>query len=229
MGEFRKNQIVASLLEGKLTFPPASLDQAGKYVDDDYDPKDILYPVSSDASQSLAVMASKAGKSFVLHGPPGTGKSQTITNIIANALKDGKRVLFVAQKMAALEVVERKLDVMGIGSFCLELHSNKGRKKAVLDQLERSLKITKIRKSEDYEKKSAEVKMRKAELNSVVDRLYEADGSGYSIYELIAENSKLKTEAKYVPLPQILIFRHQSQSCLVYQAGQFGQLCRRTL
>lgn len=201
MGEFRKNQIVASLLEGKLTFPPASLDQAGKYVDDDYDPKDILYPVSSDASQSLAVMASKAGKSFVLHGPPGTGKSQTITNIIANALKDGKRVLFVAQKMAALEVVERKLDVMGIGSFCLELHSNKGRKKAVLDQLERSLKITKIRKSEDYEKKSAEVKMRKAELNSVVDRLYEADGSGYSIYELIAENSKLKTEAKYVPLP----------------------------
>ena len=66
-----------------------------------------------------------AGESFVLHGPPGTGKSQTITNMIANALYNGKSVLFVAEKMAALSVVQRRLEKIGLGPFCLEMHSNK--------------------------------------------------------------------------------------------------------
>lgn len=63
--------------------------------------------------------------SFVLHGPPGTGKSQTITAMIANALTKEKTVLFVAEKMAALEVVQKRLAALGIQDFCLEIHSNK--------------------------------------------------------------------------------------------------------
>ncbi len=72
---------------------------------------------------------------LVIQGPPGTGKSQTITNIVANALAAGKRVLFLAEKLAALEVVKRRLDQAGLGDFCLELHSDKASSKTVIDSL----------------------------------------------------------------------------------------------
>ncbi|MCZ4238094.1 AAA family ATPase, partial [Staphylococcus equorum] len=77
----------------------------------------------------------------VIQGPPGTGKSQTIANIIAAAIGDGKRVLFVAEKMAALEVVKRRLDATGVGDACLELHSNKANKRALLDELRRTWEL----------------------------------------------------------------------------------------
>ena len=67
-----------------------------------------------------AVMEAGQGHSFILYGPPGTGKSQTITNLIANALFQGKRVLFVAEKMAALNVVQKRLEKINLGPFCLE-------------------------------------------------------------------------------------------------------------
>ena len=76
-----------------------------------------------------AVASALTGRSFVLQGPPGTGKSQTITNLIAAELARGKTVLFVAKKMAALEVVKRRLNGVGLGDFCLELHSHKSNKK----------------------------------------------------------------------------------------------------
>ena len=83
--------------------------------------EDLVLPLPSDATQRAAVALSERGTSFVLHGPPGTGKSQTITNMIAHALEAGKSVLFVAGKRAAIEVVKRRLDEIGIGDFCLEL------------------------------------------------------------------------------------------------------------
>ena len=75
------------------------------------------------------------GSNLVVQGPPGTGKSQTITNIIANALAVGKRVLFLAEKQAALEVVKRRLDRAKLGDFCLELHSDKVSPKTVVASL----------------------------------------------------------------------------------------------
>lgn len=90
----------------------------------------------ADASQRSAMQAVVDGRDLALKGPPGTGKSQTITNIIAGALHDKKRVLFVAEKMAALDVVKKRLDDAGLGGFCLELHSTKARKKDVLRVLE---------------------------------------------------------------------------------------------
>ena len=79
-------------------------------------------PVPADASQVAAVGEATAGRTFVLEGPPGTGKSQTITNLLARAIADGRRVLFVAEKRAALDVVTRRLDAIGLGPFCLDLH-----------------------------------------------------------------------------------------------------------
>ena len=81
-----------------------------------------VLPVGADGSQIEAVRWATAGRSFVLEGPPGTGKSQTITNVIANSLAKGKRVLFVAEKQAALEVVKRRLESVGLGAYCLDLH-----------------------------------------------------------------------------------------------------------
>jgi hypothetical protein len=79
-------------------------------------------PIPVDGPQLEAVSWAEAGRSFVLEGPPGTGKSQTITNLIANALAAGQTVLFVAEKQAALDVVRRRLDKIGLGDLCLDLH-----------------------------------------------------------------------------------------------------------
>lgn len=198
--EFSKNKVVRSLMAGELVEPMDSIELSEEFIDEVEANSNIIYPMSSDASQSLAVMAATEGKSFVLHGPPGTGKSQTITNIIANALLQDKRVLFVAQKMAALEVVERRLNSIGIGAFCLELHSNKSRKKAVLDQLEQSMKIQRIPKNTAFEKEKEELAARKAELNEIVKRLHGVDDSGYSIYDLITEYSNVKDYPKFLEL-----------------------------
>jgi very-short-patch-repair endonuclease len=96
----------------------------------------------ADSSQHSALIDVSEGKSLVIQGPPGTGKSQTITNIIAAAMNEGKRVLFVAEKMAALKVVKDRLDSFGLGVFCLEVHSNKTRKTAVLKSLEERLNLS---------------------------------------------------------------------------------------
>ena len=88
--------------------------------------------VDADSSQIEAIEMAKTGKSFVLQGPPGTGKSQTITNIIAECLSDGKKVLFVSEKLAALNVVYDKLKQAGLAEFCLQLHSHKANKKDVI-------------------------------------------------------------------------------------------------
>ncbi|WP_043364531.1 DUF3320 domain-containing protein [Belnapia sp. F-4-1] len=101
-------------------------------------PVDMLHIVDSDSSQTLAVHDARQGRNLVIQGPPGTGKSQTISNIIASAVADGRTVLFVAEKMAALEVVKRRLDMAGVGDACLELHSNKANKRSVLDELRRT-------------------------------------------------------------------------------------------
>ncbi|MEO6833493.1 MAG: DUF4011 domain-containing protein, partial [Chitinophagaceae bacterium] len=131
-----KNKIVASLVSGKLEWQVAP--EQPRDLDIAFSPSSIALPISTDSSQLEAVISSSEGKSFVLHGPPGTGKSQTITNIIANALYAGKKVLFVAAKKAALDVVESRLNSIGLGPFCLELHSNKAKKTSVIEQLKQA-------------------------------------------------------------------------------------------
>ncbi len=101
--------------------------------------EEVQLVLDSDSSQTEAVLAAKSGVSLVIQGPPGTGKSQTITNIISQALADNKKVLFVAEKMAALDVVKRRLDNCHIGDSVLELHSHKANKKSVLSSLEHTL------------------------------------------------------------------------------------------
>jgi very-short-patch-repair endonuclease len=95
----------------------------------------------ADSSQHQAIIDVMRGKNLVIKGPPGTGKSQTIANIIAATLAKGKSVLFVAEKAAALDVVKKRLDEAGLGDFCFELHSTKAKKIEVLNNLERRMNL----------------------------------------------------------------------------------------
>ncbi len=104
---------------------------------------EVGHVVDADSSQTMAIQEVRRGANLVIQGPPGTGKSQTISNFIAGAVLDGKKVLFVAEKMAALEVVKRRLDAIGLGPICLEMHSNKVQKRAVLDELGRTMQLGK--------------------------------------------------------------------------------------
>ena len=106
-------------------------------------PGDSHLVVNADSSQHYAVELSRRGVSFCLQGPPGGGKSQTITNIIAQALADGKKVLFVAEKMAALDVVHRRLRDVGLGEFTLALHSHRANRKSILAEISQPLQLEK--------------------------------------------------------------------------------------
>lgn len=101
--------------------------------------KDQFHVLDTDSSQLAVLEAARGGRSLVLQGPPGTGKSQTISNLIAQSVADGKKVLFVSEKMAALEVVKKRLARAGLEDLCLELHSHKTKRKDVVEQLARSL------------------------------------------------------------------------------------------
>lgn len=118
---------------------PAFADDAD--VDAEIPPERADHVVELDGSQALAVEAARRGADLVIQGPPGTGKSQVITAIVAQAVLDGKRVLFVAEKLAALEVVQRRLARVGLGAACLELHSEKPSRRAVLDELRATLAL----------------------------------------------------------------------------------------
>jgi hypothetical protein len=108
-------------------------------LDDVLPPEKLFHVVDADASQAKVIEEVRSGRNLVVQGPPGTGKSQTITNIIAAAAKEGKRVLFLAEKMAALSVVHNRLVKVGLRDVCLELHSRSAVKKTVLGELARTL------------------------------------------------------------------------------------------
>ncbi len=104
-----------------------------------FKPEDLKHVLDADSSQTLAIETTRAGRNLVIHGPPGTGKSQTIANVIASAAHDGRTVLFIAEKMVALEVVHRRLRDAGLGPLCLELHSRAANKRTVAEELARTL------------------------------------------------------------------------------------------
>lgn len=184
LGELTRNRVVNHLINGAGTpylNPPDDIRPSE--LDDRFHPRDVFCPRSADSSQLAAIMAAAAGHDFVLEGPPGTGKSQTITNIIANCLAHGKRVLFVAEKRAALDVVHRRLREEGLEPFCLELHSNKIGKADVLAQFDRTLKFVAGDGAIDWEHRTAELERLRASLNAYTRVLHRPAPCGLSAYD----------------------------------------------
>ena len=181
IGEFSKNEIIKAFLDNSVW--TGMVEENVK--EDEARPETTLTPLPADASQWAAIALSQTGKSFVLHGPPGTGKSQTITNIIANALFDNKRVLFVAEKQAALSVVKKRLDSLGLGEFCLELHSNKTNKTEVLQKLSSTLALAGEKESVSLMDKAEAISALRSDLSEPLVALHKKRRLGVSVYEAL--------------------------------------------
>ena len=150
--------------------------------------------VDADSSQMEAIELAKSGKSFVLQGPPGTGKSQTITNIIAECLYDGKKVLFVSEKLAALNVVYDKLRKAGLEDFCLELHSHKSSKRTVIDNLCQTLHADASSVSSEAETEISEKIRTQKQLDEYAYELHRKHaGVNLCLYQLFEKYSRLRT------------------------------------
>lgn len=129
---------------------------------------DIPLIYDCDSSQHSALIDALTGRHLVIEGPPGTGKSQTITNLIAAAISQGKKVLFISEKLAALQVVKERLERVGLGDFCLELHSNKTNKKRVIDDIARR-KAKSYREPPGLEEQLKALEEKKTALKSYVE------------------------------------------------------------
>ena len=145
-------------------------------IDQKLDFRNLYHVMDSDPSQIAIIEDVKNGRNLVVEGPPGTGKSQTIANLIAEVLATGRTVLFVSEKMAALEVVKGRLDKVGLGDFCLELHSRKSKKKEVLKELERSISRQPA-KREIKEAEYTQLESLRSELNGYAKSLREPIGA----------------------------------------------------
>ncbi len=140
--------------------------------------------VDADSSQIEAIKMAKSGESFVLQGPPGTGKSQTITNIIAECLSDGKKVLFVSEKLAALNVVYDKLKQAGLAEFCLQLHSYKANKKDVVKDIYHTVEKKKSAISSKADTEIAFKERAIRQLDDYATELHKQRPIGKSLYQL---------------------------------------------
>ncbi len=184
------NSLVEGLLlggfesESSLSAPEENLDERFP------DPRELGHILDADVSQTQVIAAVREGRNLVVQGPPGTGKSQTIANIIAVAAKDGKRVLFVAEKRAALDVVHARLEKCDLGPLCLELHSHKAVRRHVYDDLKRTLELGPPLAVDEHH--YGRVRAVRDELNRLSALLHAVDDvSGQTPYRVIGRLSVL--------------------------------------
>jgi hypothetical protein len=191
----RENAIVRHLIET----PTCSFNDGIPFLeprelDRKFSPAKVFTPLSADSSQLAAALDVAAGKNFVLRGPPGTGKSQTIANIIAQCVAEKKTVLFVSQKTAALEVVQRRLRDIGLGNHILEIHSAKAQKSLVLNQLKNAWHSRALSSPSNWTEATEELEATRSELNRLVSALHLVRSNGLTAYQgfgtIVAKRSR---------------------------------------
>jgi len=152
------------------------------------DPKDSFLVRDADGSQLACIEAVKRGGNLVLHGPPGTGKSQTITNVIAELVASGRTVLFVSEKMAALEVVHNRLREAALDDFCLELHDPQAKKREIVEQLDEALSMRLDARTSFAQEDFQRLGERRDQLNAYVHSLHEVrQPIGTTAFKVLAE------------------------------------------
>lgn len=189
------------------------LDKNQKYFNSNYIDKklsynDMYHVLDADSSQIAVIEDVKAGFNLVVEGPPGTGKSQTIVNLIAELMVSGKTVLFVSEKMAALEVVKNRLNSIGLGKFALQLHSNKAKRKQLLKELQRDVNNRKNYDLSSINQIIRRLESLRAELDEYLEivhrKNYSVDMSPFELYGIkeIANDHFSKIN-KIIPLVEI--------------------------
>ena len=187
--------------------------------------------LDADPSQIAAIEDAKNGANLVVEGPPGTGKSQTIANCIAELMAEGKTVLFVSEKMAALEVVKNRLDGVGLGDYCLELHSNKTSKRAFLDGLQKTIIHADPPAEVDLQKEYDELDALKGQLNRYAGALSARIGNEtLNVYDLfmLREGSRRHFERHNRKLTMVELDRPREWECgtLRELENAFAELCQ---
>ena len=200
----RESELARRLMDGQVPDPTGS--QApkdeilkGRHQGGQLDnvAADLVCPLEADSSQLQAVASARAGTSYVMIGPPGTGKSQTIANIIADTLSQGRTVLFVAEKRAALEVVQRRLKSVGLGDFCLDLFSAKSNKAKILEQMGRAQQAREDFDATEWQKASKDIAELRSELNQYVRELHKCGRNGWTPFR--AMGHVLRAEGGGIP------------------------------
>lgn len=219
-----ESPVVRHIAEGALSpFPNPSPPAEPRLLDATVPPAQLPLVVDADSTQTAAVVSGLQGRSFVLQGPPGTGKSQTITNLIAASLAEGKTVLFISEKMAALDVVKRRLEQTGLGDFCLELHSHKAQKKEVIESLGRSLERATTSSPSPWDERSRELRERRAELNAYARALHDPRPLGKSFYEASARLLALESAPKVaVSFPNVMAATDAQLRALLEAASSYA-------
>ncbi len=196
--ELHKHSTIVELFEGLKGGPTNPADEY------DIDSPSLSHQLpeiifDADSSQHSALIDAIGGKNLVIEGPPGTGKSQTITNLIAASLVRGKTVLFVSEKLAALEVVRRRLDEAGLGIFCLELHSHKTQKQQLLKELQERLKLRRqFAQPEELEHKLKILQKNKQTLIEYVSLINSKFGNlSHTLFDIIWAREGLRRKVRF--------------------------------
>lgn len=212
-----ENRLVRHLIENPETpFAQHSASLPGpEEIDRHYPPSELMTPLPADSSQLAAAVAAAEGHDMVIVGPPGTGKSQTIANMIALCLAKGKSVLFVSEKSAALAVVHRRLKQYGLGAACVELHSNKADRKSVLRQLGDAWDRATTAGEQEWQRVAKRLQIRRDELNTYVAAMHSPASHGLSIFDAIGINANS---------PEKLPFTLKFAECDAHDASSFRRL-----
>lgn len=212
--ELSKNVVIKSIVDNQshltdeVISEEESVEELEKY-------EDFAAPLYYDSSQLKAILDCGQGKSFILDGPPGTGKSQTIVNMIANAFYNGKKVLFVAEKKAALDVVADRLAKLGLGNYCLELHSNKATKGDFFSKLGAVMDFGQTKNPEDYRAQCESLTAKKNELRQAINKMHSTERCCLSLYDCILATRQLAyLYDKRIPLRQDFVEEYGEEKSL---------------
>ncbi|MCR5647595.1 MAG: DUF4011 domain-containing protein, partial [Acholeplasmatales bacterium] len=199
--ELKKNKIVASIINNRNMLDNFDID-SNLTLDELENYNNFAAPLPYDSTQLKAILDCGNGKSFILDGPPGTGKSQTIVNMIINSFYKGKTVLFVAEKKAALDVVYDRLKRLKLDRFALELHSNKANKADFFAKLKSSMEMGRTVDPNEFEDSASELEIKKIDLKATINKIH---NKRYfmSLYDAILEsecnsNSPIDLDMNYL-------------------------------
>jgi len=198
--ELSSRPVAQSLLNGELSNKLVMNSPEPDSLDTRYLPSDICAPLSADCSQLRAVCAAGDGGSFILSGPAGSGKTQTVINITANMLSRGKRVLILSSKQSALQDAQRRLESIGLDPFCLSAWENRGTED-ILPAIERIVALGKVKRPEDYKRQAENLHAARQDLNAQMEALHRTQPCGFSLFQAISIYQSHKDAPDGVEIP----------------------------